>query len=40
MNPTDLILSCFEQISSIPRGTKNEAGIRVWLQGLGQLPVG
>lgn len=32
MNPTDLILSCFEQISSIPRGTKNEAGIRVWLQ--------
>jgi dipeptidase D len=32
MNPTDLILKNFEQISSIPRDTKNEAGIRVWLQ--------
>jgi dipeptidase D len=32
MNPTDRILEKFEQISSIPRDTKNEAGIRVWLQ--------
>jgi dipeptidase D len=32
MQPVDLILSRFEQISSIPRGTKNEAGIRAWLQ--------
>ena len=32
MNPTDLILARFEQISAIPRGTKNEAGIRTWLQ--------
>jgi dipeptidase D len=32
MNSTDLILSRFEQISSIPRGTNNEAGIRAWLQ--------
>ena len=31
MNPTDLILKHFEQVSSIPRGTKNEAGIRQWL---------
>ena len=32
MNPTERILDCFEKISAIPRGTKNEAGIRVWLQ--------
>ncbi len=32
MNPTDHILEKFEQISSIPRDTKNEAGIRAWLQ--------
>lgn len=32
MNPTDLILEKFEQISSIPRDTKHEAGIRAWLQ--------
>lgn len=32
MNPIDVILSRFEQISAIPRGTKNEAGIRLWLQ--------
>ena len=31
MNSTDLILKEFEQISSIPRGTKFEAGIRQWL---------
>jgi len=32
MNFTDLILKYFEQISSVPRGTKNEARIRAWLQ--------
>jgi dipeptidase D len=32
MNPIELILTCFEQVSAIPRGTKNEAGIRAWLQ--------
>jgi len=32
MNPTDRILEKLEQISSIPRDTKNEAGIRAWLQ--------
>ncbi|MFN8433403.1 MAG: aminoacyl-histidine dipeptidase [Anaerolineales bacterium] len=31
MNPTGLILSNFEKVSSIPRGTKYEAGIRNWL---------
>lgn len=31
MNPTDQILSNFQKISSIPRGTKYEAGIRNWL---------
>jgi len=31
MNSTDLILEKFEQVSSIPRGTKYEAGIRQWL---------
>jgi dipeptidase D len=31
MNPTEHILSNFEKISSIPRGTKFEAGIRNWL---------
>jgi dipeptidase D len=31
MNPTEHILSNFEKISSIPRGTKFEAGIRQWL---------
>ena len=31
MDPTNLILSRFEQISAIPRGSKNEAQIRAWL---------
>lgn len=31
MNPAELILSNFEKVSSIPRGTKYEAGIRNWL---------
>lgn len=31
MNPTEHILSNFEKISSIPRGTKYEAGIRQWM---------
>jgi dipeptidase D len=31
MSATDLILERFEQISAIPRGTKNEAAIRQWL---------
>ncbi|MBI5963643.1 MAG: aminoacyl-histidine dipeptidase [Chloroflexi bacterium] len=31
MNPTDLILRKFEQVSSIPRGTRYEAQIRQWL---------
>jgi dipeptidase D len=31
MNPTELILKNFEKVSSIPRGTKYEAGIRQWL---------
>ena len=31
MNPTELILKNFEKVSSIPRGSKNEAGIRNWL---------
>ena len=31
MNPTEHILQNFQMISSIPRGTKNEAGIRRWL---------
>ncbi len=31
MNPTDLILSSFEQVSAIPRGSKNEEKIRSWL---------
>jgi dipeptidase D len=32
MNPTEKILSLFEQISAIPRCTKDEAAIRSWLQ--------
>ena len=32
MNPTDHVLKNFELISSIPRETKNEAGIRNWLK--------
>jgi dipeptidase D len=32
MNPTELILERFTQISAIPRGTFNEAGLRAWLQ--------
>jgi len=32
MTSTELILENFEQISAIPRDTKNEAGIRDWLQ--------
>ena len=31
MNPTDLVLFRFEQVSAIPRDTKNEAAIRQWL---------
>ncbi len=31
MNPTELILKNFEKVSSVPRGTKYEAGIRQWL---------
>jgi len=31
MNPTDHILKNFDQVSSIPRGTKHEAQIRQWL---------
>lgn len=31
MKPTEHILQNFQMISSIPRGTKNEAGIRKWL---------
>jgi dipeptidase D len=31
MSITDQIIARFEQISAIPRGTKNEAGIRKWL---------
>ncbi len=31
MNPTELILKNFEKVSSIPRGSKNEAEIRNWL---------
>ena len=31
MNPTNLILEKFAQVSSIPRGTKHETGIRAWL---------
>ena len=31
MNPTEHILQNFQMVSSIPRGTKNEAGIRQWL---------
>ncbi|HZW02531.1 MAG TPA: hypothetical protein VFF68_01290, partial [Anaerolineaceae bacterium] len=32
MNPIESIITRFEQISAIPRGTKNEAGLRAWLQ--------
>jgi dipeptidase D len=32
MQPIDHILERFEQISSVPRGTKQEARIRTWLQ--------
>lgn len=35
MNPTELILKNFEKVSSIPRGTKYEAGIRQWLMDWG-----
>ena len=31
MQPLNLILERFEQVSSIPRGTKNEDAIRAWL---------
>ncbi len=31
MNPTELILKNFEKVSSVPRGTKYETGIRNWL---------
>ena len=31
MNPTEHILQNFQMVSSIPRGTKNEAGVRQWL---------
>ena len=32
MKPLDLILERFEQISAVPRGSYNEAGLRAWLQ--------
>lgn len=32
MNPIEPIITRFEQISAIPRCTKNEAGLRAWLQ--------
>ncbi len=32
MNPSERIITRFEQVSAIPRGTKNEAGLRAWLQ--------
>ncbi len=35
MNPTEQILEKFAQISTIPRCTGNEAGIRAWLQDWG-----
>ena len=35
MNPTELILKNFEKVSSIPRGSKNEAAIRQWLMDWG-----
>jgi len=31
MTALDLILTRFEQLSAVPRGTKNEAGLRQWL---------
>jgi dipeptidase D len=31
MTPLELILVRFEQLSAVPRGTKNEAGLRQWL---------
>ncbi|MFN8383513.1 MAG: beta-Ala-His dipeptidase [Anaerolineales bacterium] len=31
MDPTEFILKNFEKVSSVPRGTKFEAGIRQWL---------
>jgi dipeptidase D len=31
LQPTDLILERFEQVSAIPRGSKTEAAIRAWL---------
>lgn len=31
MTTLDLILTRFEQLSAVPRGTKNEAGLRQWL---------
>jgi len=36
MQPVDRILGYFEQVSAVPRGTFNEAGIRAWLQGWAQ----
>jgi len=33
MTALDLILTRFEQLSAVPRGTKNEAGLRQWLIG-------
>lgn len=32
MNPIEPVITRFEQISAIPRCTKNEAGLRAWLQ--------
>ncbi len=32
MQPTEKILSIFEHIAAIPRGSGNEAGVRTWLQ--------
>lgn len=36
MNPTDQILSSFERVSAIPRGTRQEEKIRGWLIGWAQ----
>jgi len=32
MEPTERVLSIFEKLSAIPRGSGNEAGVRVWLE--------
>ncbi len=32
MEPTERVLNIFEKLSAIPRGSGNEAGVRVWLE--------